>query len=215
MPKPILLLVGPGKRFGKEIAFRFAQEGFYIALVSKTGISAQSIAEEVRTYGEEAIAEICDVTNAKQCNEVINRLVSTSEGKIESVIFNIKESPKGNGTSLAPDTLTQVLAANVGGALAILQAAMPHMYPNASFIITGGGYKDIPDPEKCALAVSKGALHTLALALVAPCGERNIRVKTVVIDGVVRQEGEITPDRVAQTYWEAHNSKNFETTIKA
>lgn len=215
MPKPILLLVGPGKHFGKEIALRFAQEGFCIALVSKTGTSAQSIAEEIHANGGEAIAEICDVTDTKQCNEVIGRLVSANKGKIESVIFNAKESPKGNGMSLAPDALTQVLAANVSGALAILQSAMPHMSPNASFIITGGGYKDIPDPEKCALAVSKGALHTLALALVAPCGERNIRVKTVVIDGVVQQEGELTPGRVAQAYWEAHNSKNFETTIKA
>lgn len=214
MPKPILLLVGPGKHFGKEIALRFAQEGFCIALLSKTGISAQSIAEEICMHGGEAIAEICDVTDAKQCNETINRLVNAKGGKIESVIFNVKESPKGNGTSLAPGTLTQVLATNVGGALAILQAAMPHMSPNASFIITGGGYKDIPDPEKCALAVSKGALHTLALALIDPCLRKGIHVKTVVIDGAVKMESALSPERVAQTFWEMHNSEHFEAVIK-
>lgn len=214
MPKPTLLLVGPGKYFGKEIAQRFAQEGFCIAIISKTESSAQDIVNGVKESGGDAISYKCDVTNAKQCKEVIKKIEEKWGVKITSTIFNVKESPVGDGTMLSPDLLAETLRVNVGGALTILQAAMPHMAQGASFIVTGGGYKDVPHAEKCALSVSKGALHTLALALIDPCLKKGIHVKTVVIDGAVRAESALSPERVAQTYWEMHNSERFEAVIR-
>ncbi|MEK9157333.1 MAG: SDR family NAD(P)-dependent oxidoreductase [Patescibacteria group bacterium] len=214
MSQSILLLVGPGKHFGKEIAQRFARENFCIVLLSKTGASAKSIAEEIQKNGGDAIGETCDVTNERQCKEVVGRLVRKSEGKIACVIFNAKESPKGKGTELSCDLFMEALAVNTGGALSILQAVLPYTEKDASFIATGGGYKDIPDPAKCALSVSKGALHTLVLALVDPCIEHAIHAKTLIIDGAVRNEGPLTPGAVAEKFWEAHLSQETVVTMK-
>lgn len=200
-PTKSVLIFGPGKHFGFQLAQRFGSEGFHVVLIARNETRLLELCNTLEQKNVSCSFVLADVCKRGLDKQLID--LATTVPAIETVIFNIKESVAGNGLTLSPDQLSQALATNVTGALAVVQASLPILRPNASIILTGGGYKDTPDPEKLALSISKGALHTLFLALIEPLRERDVRISTVVIDGVVRESGPIVPERVADAFWEA------------
>ncbi len=58
------------------------------------------------------------------------------------------------------------------------------------------------------MSVSKAVAHSIYLATKQTLESKNIHVKTVVIDGVVRENGPLYPQDVANTFLNAHNTKN-------
>jgi hypothetical protein len=91
----------------------------------------------------------------------------------------------------------------LGGTVASIQAVQPHISKYGSIIITGGGYKDIPEPSKLALSVAKAAVHNIFLASKDIFLEKSINLKTVVIDGWVGSEFEkqIDPEYLADQFY--------------
>ena len=202
-----VLIFGPGKHFGLQLAKRFGSEGHHVVLVARDEILLSGLCDQLKNDGISCSYVGADVGSSRELAQSLNAL-GQSIPRVSTLIFNVKVSAPGSGLAISPELLTQALAINVSGALAALQASMPLFSANASIILTGGGYKDAPDLEKLALSVSKGALHTLFLALVEPMQQRGLRISTVVIDGVVRESGPILPDRVANAFWEAGSAKS-------
>ena len=77
------------------------------------------------------------------------------------------------------------------------------MQRGSTIILTGGGYKDRPDPNKLALSVSKAALHALFLSMSLPLSYKHINLKTVILDGAVREEGPLRAVDAAALFWSA------------
>lgn len=202
-----LILFGPGKHFGLQVARRFAAEGFHIILVARNRTSLDELAMKLGQEGFPCTVVVADVCKSTELQEILAPLPS-----LEVVIFNVKSSVPGDGLNLTPELLTETLAANVSGALSAIQACMPLLQPSASILLTGGGYKDTPDPEKLALSVSKGALHTLFLSMIEPLKWRGIILKTVVIDGAVREDRPILPSAVAEAFWKTYQQDSSEPT---
>jgi short-subunit dehydrogenase len=197
-----VVIVGPGKHFGKSIAKRFGAEGYHIVLVARTEDTLMRYANELRDEGFSCSFVVADVINAADFARILqNHLAETPP--VEVLIYNIKVSIAADGLHLSPVDLMTALQANVVGALAVVQSIVPLLSHGGSIIFTGGGYKDTPDPQKVALSVSKGALHTLFLALREVLASKSIKLSTVVIDGVVREVGPLYPDSVAHAFWEA------------
>lgn len=203
--KKSIVIVGPGEHFGYALAKRFGDEGFHIVLLARKAEPLEMLQKQLTEEGVSCEYVVADITSEKEVAEIFVRRGSMS---IAGLLFNVKASPKGDGLTLSPTQLTDALSANVSGVLTALHAMLPCFAPGCSVILTGGGYKDVPDPNKLALSVSKGALHTLFLSLTQPLGARGFKIGTVIIDGVVRREGPILPEQVSQAFLDVFNGEN-------
>jgi short-subunit dehydrogenase len=201
-----VVIVGPGEHFGFQLAKQFGEKGFHVVLVARKKEALQELSEKVQAEGISSDIVVADVSNIENFGDAFTAVASRIP-PVMALIFNVKASVRGDGLTLSPEQLTEALAIQVSGVLVAVQTVLPYFAPGASVMLTGGGYKDTPDPEKLALSVSKGALHTLFLALVEPLSARGIKVGTVIIDGVVRAEGPIFPEDVAQAFLEVSESE--------
>lgn len=200
-----LLLIGPGKHFGLHVACKFAREGFVIGLIARDKKRLEEFAEALRAEGAQVFFACADVVRPEEMKSAVE-LIRKNIFDFSCVMYNVKASVPGSCLTVDPKEFTGTLETNVTGAIIATQTILPYMQEESSFILTGGGYKDAPDKEKLALSVSKAAIHTLTLASVEVLKEKHIFAKTIVINGVVREEGPIFSEDVAEVFWNAYKN---------
>jgi NAD(P)-dependent dehydrogenase (short-subunit alcohol dehydrogenase family) len=206
-PAKSVLLVGPGEHFGLHLARRFAAEGFAVGLLARNRERLNSMMRTLAADGIAVAVATADVGEPARLTQIVRRLASQLP-PLACVIFNVKASRRGNALEVSPEEIATALAINVAGAVALIQAVMPLLAPaqHPSIILTGGGYKDRPDENKFILSISKAALHAVFLSLSLTLEPRSVRLRTIVIDGLVRENGPIRSADVAETFWIAHTS---------
>ena len=76
MQKPLCLIVGSGEGLGQSLAFRFASEGFDLALLSRTGKNARAtIASLERTFPDKSLRFYpADVTKPEETETLILKI---------------------------------------------------------------------------------------------------------------------------------------------
>jgi len=210
MTERSLILVGPGQHFGSHLARRFYREEFAIGLVGRTVSSLDSLAQTLQQEGISSSQVVADVTCPQELDAAFETL-SQSLPPVSCLIYNVKSSVSTSETMQNPNLLTRSFTTNVAGALHTIQAATQKLSSPSglSIIVTGGGYKDNPHPEKLALSVSKAALHTLVLGLAPSLRAKHITLQTIVIDGFVRENGPLLPADVADYFWFAYNHQDL------
>lgn len=213
-----VLIIGPGRHFGEETAIRFSQEGYRIGLISRSANSLRLASLSLANAGVTCFCHPADVTERQQLSDAIQTL-SESLSNLSCVIYNVKDSMRGSGYDLRPETLLASLNVNFVGAINTIQLCKPLLRKftdskcdsdiTPSIILTGGGYKDKPDPNKLALSVAKAGIHTIYDSLNRDRRNNGIYIKTLVIDGYVAREGlrAIHPDLVAEKLWQTFVSK--------
>lgn len=202
-----IILIGVGKYFGEEIIRKFASEGFEIGLIGKSKEKLKLIKDKLKD-GIKLNFSVADVTNNSQVEKAISEL-NSKLGTVNCIIYNVKESVSAEDLDKDTSLLTKAFDTNVRGALNVAKASSK-ILPKENrkdLIFTGGGFKDKPDSERIALSVSKAGLHNLVLALEPIMKKDNIFVKTIVIDGFVREDSGLKPRQVADYFWEVYNKK--------
>jgi NAD(P)-dependent dehydrogenase (short-subunit alcohol dehydrogenase family) len=205
---PAMVLVGPGRHFGKALVNRFLAEGFSVGVLSGREQTLDALRDELPAGASVRFART-DVTEPEEFQRTLRDMVQ-GLGRLECIIYNAKVSVKAGGLSTDLGELTRSLRVNVTGALAAIQSAtvlMEHSH-RPSIILTGGGYKDRPHPEKFALHVGKSGLHAVAKGLVDPLRLRGIKLQTVIIKGAIRQSDHSaamatgSSDELADFFWQ-------------
>ena len=107
-------------------------------------------------------------------------------------------------SELAPEDLLADLAAGAVGLQAAVRAVLPGMRERGSgtVLVTGGGSADRPMTSMATLGVQKAALRALAEVQARALAPEGVHVATVTIRGLVGEDRQITPERVAALYAE-------------
>ena len=71
----VVLITGSTRGIGKEIAIAFAQEGAKVVIMGRNAQLAVETAEELVKKGHEAAGFGCDVTNLKNVEEIVNKIL--------------------------------------------------------------------------------------------------------------------------------------------
>src|SRR5690606_15563650 len=82
-------------------------------------------------------------------------------------------------SELTEEQVERTFRTNVFATFWLCQAALEHMQPGATILITGSVNAFKGNPELVDYASTKGALHTLTLSLAQALAERGIRVNCV------------------------------------
>ena len=122
----ITVLTGAGTGIGKGIARAFAKEGAPLVLASRNEANLQATADEVRTYGVQALVVPTDVTDETQVKALFARTIAEF-GRVDVLINNSGAFDGGPVDELPLETWLKVLAVNLTGPFLCAREAMPIM----------------------------------------------------------------------------------------
>lgn len=82
-----VLITGATRGIGKAIALAFAKKGANVALVGRNEVALQQISDEIKTLGRESSFFSCDVANAQNVQETVNKILD-KHSRIDILVNN-------------------------------------------------------------------------------------------------------------------------------
>ena len=213
MTRPLAVIVGAGPGIGLAVARRFALGGFALAVVSRPAdpLAAFQAALEVPEPGAEpgpALVLAADLALEAPLREALAAIAAWG-GSPEVLVYNASAGAHGPAADLDPARLQAAFRVSAGAALACAQWALPAMRAagRGTLLFTGGGLALEPKPGLAAAAMGKAALRSLALSLARELEPEGIHAATVTIRGFVQPGTPLSPERIAQVFWDLHLQK--------
>jgi citronellol/citronellal dehydrogenase len=129
----VIVVTGASRGIGREIAVRAAADGAAVVLLAKTDTPNPRItgtltetADSVRAAGGVALPLVCDVRDPESVARAVEE-AAQQLGAIDVVVNNAGALDLRNTEQLPPNSFRRLLAVNVEGPFAVVQAALPHL----------------------------------------------------------------------------------------
>jgi citronellol/citronellal dehydrogenase len=129
----VVVVSGASRGIGREIAVRAGADGARVALLAKTDEPNPKIAGTLRetadavvAAGGEALPVVCDVRDADSVADAVAAVIAAFGG-LDVVINNAGALDLRGTPQLPMKNLDRLLAVNVTGPFALVQAAFPHL----------------------------------------------------------------------------------------
>lgn len=194
MSKPTVIVTGASGALGAATAIRLAEMGADVVITARRPAPLQQTAAQVQNAGARVLSVVGDLTEAATINTLVEQTVTTF-GKLDAIVNNagiLAIQPIANET-LA--TWRNVFEVNVLTALALTQAALPHLRETKGRVVnvsSGAAVKGYPTWG--AYGASKAAMNHLTMTLASE--EPNIipiAVRPGVVDtdmqALIREQG--------------------------
>lgn len=179
----VAIVTGGASGIGKASARLFAKEGAQVSIADVSENKGQSIAEDINKGGGKAVFISCDVSDADQVKNLIERTVREF-GKLD-IVFN---NAGIEGPLPAPDTaqvnntdLDKILDVNLKGVFYGCKYAIGHLMPGGggSIINTSSVAALVGFPPLSPYTASKGGIVALTKELAVELAPLNIRVNAI------------------------------------
>jgi len=222
-PPPVCVVMGYGPGVGAAVARKWANEGYRVALLSRSLEKVQSAAKELPNQAQ---GYACDVTQPAQIQSTVTA-IQQDLGPISCLIYNAGNGVFKSWSTLEADEFTQGFQTNVGGLLAATQSIVPGMLERGQggqVLVTGATASLRGKPLTAGFAPHKGAQRLLCQSLARDLHPQGIHVGYFIVDGRIGTAGDpddvtqLNPDSIAQTYWNVATQDkscwSFETEIR-
>lgn len=118
------IVTGGAKGIGASVARTLAREGANV--VVSDIISTENVVNEIVSNGGTAISNLCDITNERQVNKLVNQTIERF-GKIDILVANAGIVDRENLADLTIDNWKRVIDVNLTGTFITVQAVYKHM----------------------------------------------------------------------------------------
>lgn len=184
----VIVITGASSGMGESAARHLAQEGARTVLGARRGERIQSLANEIKEHGGEALALATDVTKQKQVKALVDYAVNTF-GRVDVIINNAGVMPLSPLEQLKVDEWDQMIDVNIKGVLYGIAAVLPYMKAQKSGQIINvssvAGHKIWP--YSAVYGATKFAVRALSEGLRQEVKPYNIRT-TIISPGSVATE---------------------------
>ena len=196
MEKPLAVILGAGPGIGLAAARRFALEGFRVAVVPLPGV-------ELDLPG--ALAAPAHLAQADQLREALGKIEAWG-GFPQVLVYNASAGTRSMAAELPAAQALADLQVNVLSPLAGAQWALPSMRAQGrgTLLFTGGGLGLHPKAGLASGSLGKAAHRSLALSFAKELEPEGIHAATVTIRGFVQPDTDLSPERIAQCFWDLH-----------
>jgi NAD(P)-dependent dehydrogenase (short-subunit alcohol dehydrogenase family) len=179
----VTIITGGASGMGRVAARMFAAEGAKVVVADVTAPAAQSVVDEVKAAGGQAIAVVADVSKEADAKRMIDETVAAF-GRVDVLYNNAGIMPEADHSVIDTDVATwdQVMAVNVRGVFLGCKYAIPVMLDQgsgsiiniASFVAILGC--SVPQD---AYTASKGAVLALSRSLAVQFAGRGVRTNAI------------------------------------
>jgi NAD(P)-dependent dehydrogenase (short-subunit alcohol dehydrogenase family) len=185
----VAIVTGSTRGIGRAIASRFAQRGAQVVISSRDAAACETVAQELREAGGQAIAIAANVGKKEQLENLAAHTVERWGG-IDILVCNAAVNPYfGPLSGITDEAYDRIMNSNVRSALWLSNLSFPHMAARgggaAIFLSSIAGISGTNVIG--AYAVSKTALIGLARSLAVEWGPRGIRVNCLA-PGIVKTD---------------------------
>jgi len=200
---PHLLVVGAGPGIAAATARRLGRDGYAVGLIGRRQGALAQLGADLRQSVRHVEWAGADAGDPRSLGVAVAALVEKL-GPVDVLLYNVSIGREAAVPDLAPEELLADLAAGTVGLQTAVRAALPGMRERGSgtVLVTGGGSADRPIPSMASLGVQKAALRALAEVQARALAPEGIHVATVTVRGLVGEDRQIPPDRVAGLYAE-------------
>jgi NAD(P)-dependent dehydrogenase (short-subunit alcohol dehydrogenase family) len=203
------LVTGGSKGIGQAVAEELAAEGADVAICARHAGEVEAAAERLRRSGRTVHAQVADVTDAAQVDDLVRRTADTLGG-IDILVNNAGAAHPGNFESLTDDDWQGDLDVKLFSQIRCTRAALPHLRASAAarVININSVYARYPDPTFFATTVIRAACLNLSKALAREFAGDGILVNSINIGFVVTPQWENirrrrAPDSSAEEFFAA------------
>lgn len=200
---PHLLIVGAGPGIAAATARRLGAEGYAVTLLARREPPLAELAAALAAEGIETSWAVADAADPAGLADAVRRAVDDT-GPVDVLLHNVSIGREAAVPDLPPEDLLGDLAAGAVGLQTAVLAVLPGMRERGggTVLVTGGGSADRPIPSMASLGVQKAAVRALAAVQAAALASDGVHVATVTIRGLVGEDRQITPQRIADLYAE-------------
>ncbi|HZB20080.1 MAG TPA: SDR family NAD(P)-dependent oxidoreductase [Blastococcus sp.] len=200
---PHLLVVGAGPGISAATARRLGGDGYAVGLIGRRQGALAELGNDLRRSVQRVEWAGADAGDPRSLGVAVTALVEQL-GPVDVLLYNVSVGREAAVADLSPEDLLADLAAGAVGLQTVVRAVLPGMRERGSgtVLVTGGGAADRPIPSMASLGVQKAALRALAEVQARALAPEGIHVATVTVRGLVGDDRQIPPDRVAALYAE-------------
>ena len=131
----VALVTGAGKRLGRAMALRLAQEGADVAVhYGKSTDEARQVVREIENLGRRSAAFAAEMTDVGAIRKMISH-VAAHFGAIDILVNSASNFPKTTFTETSEATWDASLDTNLKGPFFCAQAAAPHLAKSGRGVI--------------------------------------------------------------------------------
>lgn len=169
-----------GKGIGRSIALALAREGANIAIADFVAEAAESVAQEVRGLGREAVALTGSVSNVEEVDKMVQAAIDKF-GKIDILVNNAGITRDNLLVRMSEQEWDMVLDTNLKGTFVCTKAVAKHMMrARAGRIVNVASVMGIiGNAGQANYSASKGGVIALTKTTAKELGSRGISVNAV------------------------------------
>ena len=233
--KKAILVIGAGDATGGAIAKRFAREGYIACVTRRSADKLVPLVQEIEAAGGQAHGFASD---ARKEEEMVT-LVETIErdiAPIEVAVFNIGANVRFGITETTARVYFKVWEMACFGGFLMGREVAKRMLPRerGTILFTGATASLRGREGFAAFAGAKHGLRALAQSMARELWPKGIHVAHPIVDGAIdtefirsnfpdryamkEQEGIVSPDSIAEAYWQLHmqprNAWTHETELR-
>jgi NAD(P)-dependent dehydrogenase (short-subunit alcohol dehydrogenase family) len=219
--KKAILVIGAGDATGGAIARRFAREGYIACVARRDFEKLKPLAAQIEAAGGIAHPFACDARDEGQMINLVDQ-IEREVAPIEVAVFNVGANLRSEIAELSTEIFKRAWELGcLGGFLMGREVAKPMLARGRGTIIFTGATASLRGRETfAAFASAKHALRALAQSMARELWPKGIHVAHIIIDGPIdgqfirtnfperyalkEQGGVLSPDTIAETYWQIH-----------
>jgi NAD(P)-dependent dehydrogenase (short-subunit alcohol dehydrogenase family) len=200
----VAIVTGAGRGLGREHALLLGARGATVVVNDARRQHAESVADEIRSAGGEAIADDHAIGPAQSADELVAQTVD-AYGRLDIVLNNAGlGGPTGTIDVTTDEQLVGIVETHMMGSYRMARAAWPHMvqagYGRMVFTSSGGS---MGTAQMSAYAMAKAGLWGLTRALAVEGAEHGIRVNALMPIGYTRAAA-LNPHEDTRRWMEEH-----------
>lgn len=176
----VALITGGDSGIGRAVAVLFAREGADVAVCYLESRNDALVTKEaVEKEGRRCLLIEGDVSDSKFCEDAVAQTVKKL-GKLDVLVNNAAfQEHTSDILDLSDEHFDRTLKTNLYGYFYMARAAVPHMAPGASIIMTGSVTGIEGSKELLDYSMTKGGIHAFTRSLSSQLIERGIRVNAI------------------------------------
>jgi len=196
----VALITGAGRGIGKQVAIKFAKDGYNIAVnyIIKNQESDETI-EEIKALGVEVLGVEGDISKFENSERIVEETIQKF-GQIDVLVNNAGITKDTLLMRMKPEDFTKVIDVNLVGTFNMTKNVIPYMMKKRSGrIISVASVVGVSgNAGQCNYAASKAGIIGFTKSLAKELASRNILVNAVAPGFIETNMTDVLQDNVKE-----------------
>jgi NAD(P)-dependent dehydrogenase (short-subunit alcohol dehydrogenase family) len=185
----IALVTGAAGTIGGATVHALAAAGARVVATDIAPTRLDAAAASVRSvHGDVVATHVADLADPDSAAAIVAAAISVY-GRLDVVVHAAIDHPLGAVDELTPEQFHRAFAVNVGAAMWVVRAALPHLRAGSGSVVLFSSIQaGVGMPRFSLYASTKGAIETLTHHLAVELGPRGVRVNAIAPGRVQRDD---------------------------